>query len=142
MKTTVEGTREELIAFLTKTGWPVPTNLEVKVLDDGWTVDRATALVSEIPEGARRILRAAVEAGGVVDTASLRGGDWDTLRGRVGPITKAMRRLQKRGQLPEELQRPISAKYGGEGSGYRKAEGIEIPVDLVQIFAEALKSRV
>jgi|ERR1035441_1540581 hypothetical protein len=140
MEATIKGSAEEVSAFFANAGWPMPANLEVQVLDDGWTVDRATALLQEIPEGARRILREAVEAGGLVDTAGLRGGDWDTLRGRIGPITKAINRMQRRSQLPEGLPRPVSAKYGAEGSGYRKAEGIEIPADLVPIFAEALTS--
>lgn len=137
---TITGTPDELSALLPQLGsMDVPT-LGIRQTDEGWTIDRATSLLSEIPAGALYIFKAVVSGGGEVRTEALRDGDWETLRGRVGPITKAMRRLEKRGKLPEGLPRPIAAKYAGDGPGFRKAASIVMPHELLPVFAKALVS--
>ena len=130
---TLRGTPEELRALL-----PQLAGLEIDtatVLEDtGWTSDLAAALIDELPPRTREIIEKVVVNNGQISTGDLRDSGSGTLRGRVGPIAKAMQRMERQGRLPEGLPRPVRATYAGVG----KAAAIEMPAAVLSVFTIAV----
>jgi len=102
--------------------------------ETGWNSDLATDLIGELPPRTREIIEKVVAGLGQISTDDLRDTGSGTLRGRVGPIAKAMQRMERQGRLPEGLPRPVRATYAGEG----KATSIEMPAGILPSFTDAI----
>jgi hypothetical protein len=105
-----------------------------------WTVDRAIALIRDIPMMADRIVRAAAAGNGWADASALRGpsGD-DSLRGQTTAITKAIKRGARNGLWPESMPLPVSALYDPNNPSSQRTRGFVMPAELVPVFQEAIR---
>lgn len=105
----------------------------------GWTVDGARALLNEVASNAHTAIDTVVDGGGFGDDDDLRSKIGDSLRGSVtGPITRQIRKLQKRGVLPDGVPNPLSPDYDPNITGRQRTRGLHMDPELVPIFREAL----
>lgn len=105
-----------------------------------WTVAHVRRLLDELGEPQRRLLLALAEADGELaagDVLAALGDDRPTLRGLIGPVTKAIQRLQLRELLPADLPQPVRTTYESNLRGYRAVRAMEMPPEIRTVFHQA-----
>lgn len=120
--------QEKLLALLADHAEDVET-------DTTWTEERATHYYRMLPPRARRIVREAVERGGMVPAESLRDNPDDSLRGHSAPLSRILQRGKMLRRWPEAMKQPVT----GVGPGFGKVEGYEISADLIPVFQAAIQ---
>ncbi|MEV6048386.1 hypothetical protein [Streptomyces xanthochromogenes] len=104
-----------------------------------WTAGRAESLLRDIPDTALEIIRVTVVGNGWGDASKIRGDDGLSLKGRTGPITKAIKRGVKTGRLPEGLPTPVIATYDPNNPSYQRTAGFTMPEEFLPAFREAFE---
>jgi hypothetical protein len=103
--------------------------------DTTWTEERATHYYRMLPLRARRIIKEAVQRGGMVPADALRDKPDDSLRGHSAPLSRILQRGKMLKRWPEGIQQPVT----GVGPGFGKVEGYEMPADLIPVFQTAIR---
>jgi hypothetical protein len=104
-----------------------------------WTPARAETLLRDLPDAALEIIQRTVEGGGWGDASLFRGNDDASLRGRTGPISKAIKRGVKTGRLPEGLPAPAIAQYDPNNPSYQRTTGFTMPEEVLPAFRAAFE---
>ncbi|WOT40702.1 hypothetical protein [Streptomyces coeruleorubidus] len=104
--------------------------------DTTWTEERATHYYRMLPARARRIVKEAVERGGLVPADALRDSPEDSLRGHSAPLSRILHRGKMLRRWPEAMEQPVT----GVGPGFGKVEGYEISADLIPVFKAAIRN--
>lgn len=104
--------------------------------DTTWTEERATHYYRMLPSRARRIVKEAVERGGMVPADALRDKPDDSLRGHSAPLSRILQRGKVLRRWPEAMKQPVT----GVGPGFGKVEGYEIDPDLIPVFRTAIRN--
>lgn len=103
--------------------------------DTTWTEERATQYYRMLPARARRIVKEAVQRGGLVPADALRDKPDDSLRGHSAPLSRILQRGKMLRRWPEGMKQPVT----GVGPGFGKVEGYEISADLIPVFETAIR---
>ena len=110
---------------------------DVEVVDDTtWTEERATQYYRMLPARARRIVKEAVQRGGMVPADVLRDKPEDSLRGHSAPLSRILQRGKMLQRWPMAMEQPVT----GVGPGFGKVEGYEITEDLIPVFTTAIRN--
>lgn len=110
---------------------------DVEVEDDTtWTEERATLYYRMLPQRARRIVKEAVERGGMVPADVLRDKPDASLKGHSAPLSRILQRGKMTKRWPEKMKQPVT----GVGPGFGKVEGYEIAADLIPVFETAIRN--
>lgn len=104
--------------------------------DTAWTEERATQYYRMLPARARRIVKEAVQRGGMVPADALRDKPDDSLRGHSAPLSRILQRGKMLKRWPEAMKQPVK----GVGPGFGKVEGYEISADLITVFKAAIRN--
>lgn len=104
--------------------------------DTSWTEERATQYYRMLPPRARRIVKEAVQRGGMVPADALRDEPDDSLRGHSAPLSRILQRGKMLRRWPEAIEQPVT----GVGPGFGKVEGYEIDPDLIPVFQTAIRT--
>jgi hypothetical protein len=104
--------------------------------DTTWTEERATHYYRMLPQRARRIVKEAVQRGGLVPAEALRDNPDDSLRGHSAPLSRILQRGKMLRRWPEAMKQPVT----GVGPGFGKVEGYEIDRDLIPVFQAAIRN--
>ncbi|WP_086733300.1 hypothetical protein [Streptomyces glaucescens] len=104
--------------------------------DTAWTEERATQYYRMLPARARRIVKEAVQRGGMVPADALRDKPDDSLRGHSAPLSRILQRGKMLKRWPEAMKQPVT----GVGPGFGKVEGYEISADLITVFKAAIRN--
>ncbi|MFD8839750.1 hypothetical protein [Streptomyces griseofuscus] len=104
--------------------------------DTTWTEERATHYYRMLPVRARRIVKEAVQRGGLVPSEALRDNPDDSLRGHSAPLSRILQRGKMSKRWPEAMKQPVT----GVGPGFGKVEGYEIDRDLIPVFETAIRN--
>lgn len=104
--------------------------------DTTWTEERATHYYRMLPARARRIVKEAVERGGMVPAEALRNHPGDSLRGHSAPLSRILQRGKMTKRWPEAMKQPVT----GVGPGFGKVEGYEIDPELIPVFETAIRN--
>ena len=104
--------------------------------DTTWTEERATHYYRMWPARARRIVKEAVQRGGMVPADALRDNPEDSLRGHSAPLSRILQRGKMLKRWPEAMEQPVT----GVGPGFGKVEGSEISADLIPVFKTAIRN--
>ncbi|MGW2461840.1 hypothetical protein ACWC2M_22825 [Streptomyces sp. NPDC001761] len=104
--------------------------------DTTWTEERATHYYRMLPPRARRIVKEAVERGGMVPADVLRDEPDDSLRGHSAPLSRILQRGKVLRRWPDGMKQPVT----GVGPGFGKVEGYEIAPDLIPVFQTAISN--
>jgi hypothetical protein len=104
--------------------------------DTTWTEERATHYYRMLPARARRIVKEAVERGGMVPADALRDKPDDSLRGHSAPLSRILQRGKMLSRWPEGIDQPVKPL----GPGFGKVEGYEIADDLISVFETAIRN--
>lgn len=104
--------------------------------DTTWTEERATHYYRMLPARARRIVKEAVQRGGLVPADALRDKPDDSLRGHSAPLSRILQRGKMTKRWPEKMRQPVT----GVGPGFGKVEGYEITDDLIPVFKSAIRN--
>lgn len=104
--------------------------------DTTWTEERATHYYRMLPQRARRIVKEAVQRGGMVPADALRDNPDDSLRGHSAPLSRILQRGKMLRRWPEAMKQPVT----GVGPGFGKVEGYEIADDLIPVFETAIRN--
>jgi hypothetical protein len=104
--------------------------------DTTWTEERATQYYRMLPARARRIVKEAVQRGGMVPADALRDKPDDSLRGHSAPLSRILQRGKMLKRWPEAMKQPVK----GVGPGFGKVEGYEISADLITVFKAAIRN--
>ncbi len=134
---TVTGTSEEIGRLLPRLGDVDVEFVNVRETKE-WDLGYAVQLLEELHPNTLEIIDEVIGHHGEISAAHLRGSESGSLRGKVGPITKAMRRLEKAERLPTGLPTPLTALYESEGNSGGKAASIVMPPELLPVFAKAI----
>ncbi|MEU3855294.1 hypothetical protein [Streptomyces sp. NPDC029554] len=121
--------QRKLLALLAEHAQEVDT-------DTTWTEERATHYYRMLPVRARRIVKEAVERGGMVPAEALRDKPEDSLRGHSAPLSRALRRGTALKRWPEAMELPVT----GVGPGFGKVQGYEVRADLIPVFQAAIRN--
>jgi (2Fe-2S) ferredoxin len=121
--------QDKLLALLAEHAGDVET-------DATWTEERATHYYRMLPPRARRIVREAVQRGGMVPADVLRDNPDDSLRGHSAPLSRILQRGTVLRRWPEGMKQPVS----GVGPGFGKVEGYEIAAELIPVFETAIRT--
>lgn len=105
-------------------------------IDTSWNEERATHYYRMLPKRARRIVKEAVERGGLVPADALRDQPDDSLRGHSAPLRRILQRGVMLKRWPETMKQPVT----GVGPGFGKVEGYEIQADLIPVFETAIRN--
>ncbi|MEU7428357.1 hypothetical protein [Streptomyces sp. NPDC040750] len=105
-------------------------------VDTTWTEERATLYYRMLPPRARRIVKEAVQHGGLVLADALRDKPDDSLRGHSAPLSRILQRGKVLRRWPEAMKPPVT----GVGPGFGKVEGYEIAPDLIPVFETAIRN--
>lgn len=106
------------------------------VADTTWTEERATQYYRMLPARARRIVKEAVQRGGMVPADVLRDKPDDSLRGHSAPLSRILQRGKMLQRWPMAMEQPVT----GVGPGFGKVEGYEIAGDLIPVFQAAIRN--
>ncbi|MEU5756776.1 hypothetical protein [Streptomyces sp. NPDC047829] len=110
---------------------------DVDVVDDTtWTEERATQYYRMLPARARRIVKEAVQRGGMVPADALRDKPDDSLRGHSAPLSRILQRGKMLQRWPMAMEQPVK----GVGPGFGKVEGYEVDADLIPVFQAAIRN--
>lgn len=104
--------------------------------DTTWTEERATHYYRMLPQRARRIVKEAVQRGGLVPADALRDQPDDSLRGHSAPLSRILQRGKMLKRWPEDMRQPVT----GVGPNFGKVEGYEIDRDLIPVFETAIRN--
>ncbi|WP_030756501.1 hypothetical protein [Streptomyces sp. NRRL F-5135] len=104
--------------------------------DTRWNEERATHYFRMLPARARRIVKEAVQRGGMVPADALRDNPDDSLRGHSAPLSRILQRGKMLGRWPEGIDQPVKPL----GPGFGKVEGYEMPADLIPVFQTAIRN--
>lgn len=104
--------------------------------DTTWTEERATHYYRMLPKRARRIVKEAVQRGGMVPADALRDNPDDSLRGHSAPLSRILQRGKMLQRWPMAMTQPVT----GIGPGFGKVEGYEIAEDLIPVFKTAIRN--
>jgi serine/threonine-protein kinase HipA len=113
-----------------------PSSTPSPALDgaSAWTSTGASQLLAELAPPQARLIEALVEAGGTLAASQVKEAlgrsATASLRGLTGPISKATKRLVRRGILDPSATTPVRATYNGE----IKAAAFEIEDDALRAF--------
>lgn len=121
--------QDKLLALLADHAQDVET-------DTTWTEERATHYYRMLPARARRIVKEAVQRGGMVPAEALRDNPDDSLRGHSAPLSRILQRGKMLRRWPEAMKQPVT----GVGPGFGKVEGYEIDRDLIPVFETAIRN--
>lgn len=141
---TIEGSLDELaeIAKRITAQYPEGIAASVEPLEvDGWTVERARALLARLAPRQHTTIELVVDNGGYVSSDRLRRALADSreqLRGLTGPISKHVNRLSANGVLPAGTAPPTTTDYDTENPSFQRARGIQMNERLVPVFRAAL----
>ncbi|MFF1361006.1 hypothetical protein [Streptomyces sp. NPDC058297] len=106
-------------------------------VDTGWTVERAELYVRTLTASARRFARRVVDAGGTLDSGTLRD-ELGKLNGPTNSLSRAVPRGVRESWWPEGTEAPITVVYGGPGtSSWRQSEAYTMREENVPVFREA-----
>jgi hypothetical protein len=111
---------------------------------DDWTAGLATLLIDNLASPQVQTVLAVVDRNGRATPEDLRevlGGSRRNLRGLLGPITKAMSRLQARRLLPMGLAKPLTSHYALDAQGQSRLVWLAMPEAHLSAFREALRSQ-
>ncbi|WP_432185399.1 hypothetical protein [Streptomyces tendae] len=106
------------------------------VADTTWTEERATQYYRMLPARAQRIVKEAVQRGGMVPADVLRDKPDDSLRGHSAPLSRILQRGKMLQRWPMAMEQPVT----GVGPGFGKVEGYEISEDLIPAFEAAIRN--
>lgn len=104
--------------------------------DTMWTEERASHYYRMLPARARRIVKEAVQRGGMVPAEALRDNPDDSLRGHSAPLSRILQRGKMLKRWPQAMEQPVTAV----GPGFGKVEGYEIASDLIPTFKTAIRN--
>jgi (2Fe-2S) ferredoxin len=121
--------QDKLLALLAEHAEDVET-------DTTWTEERATYYYRMLPARARRIVKEAVQRGGMVRADALRDNPDDSLRGHSAPLSRILQRGKMLKRWPEAMKQPVT----GVGPSFGKVEGYEIAEDLIPVFEAAIRN--
>ncbi|MFE4206061.1 hypothetical protein ACFRSX_32920 [Streptomyces goshikiensis] len=119
---------DDLKEFLSK-------HAERVTLDTEWTPERAERYYRQLPDRARKIVRAAAIRDGYVSADDLRDTEDSSLRGHSTALKQVLERGERKGWWPPEMPAPIEP----QGKGFGKVDGYRMPDDLVGVFFTAIK---
>ncbi|MER8226492.1 hypothetical protein ABTZ58_39640 [Streptomyces sp. NPDC094143] len=121
--------QDKLLALLAE-------HADVVETDTSWTEERATHYYRMLPGRARRIVKEAVERGGMVSADALRDTPDDSLRGHSAPLSRILQRGKMLRRWPEAMEQPVTAI----GPGFGKVGGYEITAELIPVFQTAIRT--
>jgi len=108
---------------------------------EGWTVERARALLARLASKQRAALTMVVEGDGRVDGDDLRGAFGNAggqVRGLTGPISKHVNNLIAEGVLPVGTRPPTTTEYDPDNRSFQRTLGLIMRAELVPVFRDAM----
>ena len=106
--------------------------------DPGWTAERALRYVENINDGARLLLRAAIDGDGRADATAFRARHGDSaLRGPSTSLTNTLKSGARRGWWPADIT-PLFPPAELDKGGWSKAACYRLADELLPIFRDVL----
>ncbi|WP_051629089.1 hypothetical protein [Arthrobacter sp. UNC362MFTsu5.1] len=123
------------------------SDIEVAPLEEvevtGWTkglVEKAFELLAGSRANVQiQVVKFAIEHGGAVSREDVYAlgayGESRSLKGFTRPTNRATQALRDSGDLPEDAEELLEPIYDMSVSGYQRAKGFRIPVEIVQLYS-------
>ena len=115
----------------------------------GWTADLAAQLFRRLLAANRpaqtSVLIAEAQTNGRCDRETVyRIGHYNSNRSLTGftkPVSRIMREMQEEGILPVDAAHPMTPIYDAQNPSFQRAQGFQMPEELVPVFASAVSLR-
>lgn len=112
--------------------------LDFETTETYFTPEEAAILLNDLAARQRNLLAQVAEWDGVLPSSEVRD-DGGGLRGLTGPITTAVKRLDRAGKIREGLTSPIDTVYDPNNRAYQRTRAFKMDSGNVSAFQAALR---